>query len=132
MLIAATANKRPNAIRHIPRHTPTEKRPPNCSSATPNSQIGSSSSTFTPATNATKPNGTFDYTIQESAGRDVVITPMPSPAASAMRPSQWTCISGNRSFEPRTIDIAGTVWDSVEVRVTPAAAISCTLKVVPA
>lgn len=83
-------------------------------------------------TNATKPNGTFDYTIQESAGRDVVITPMPSPAASAVRPGQWTCISGNRSFEPRTIDVAGTVWDSVEVRVTPAAAISCTLQVVPA
>ncbi|MEY4231262.1 MAG: hypothetical protein RLZZ362_2111 [Actinomycetota bacterium] len=83
-------------------------------------------------TNATKPNGTFDYTIEDSAGQDVVITPIPSPAASAMRPSEWTCISGNRSFVPRTIDIAGTAWDSVEVRVTPAAAISCTLQVVPA
>lgn len=91
----------------------------------------STQTTKTVTTNATKPNGTFDYDLGGS-GKEVVITPEPSPAARASeQPGQWKCMSGSTSFVPTKVNLPNTVWDAVKMTITPAGAISCTLELVP-
>ncbi|HRE00947.1 MAG TPA: hypothetical protein PLV68_06580 [Ilumatobacteraceae bacterium] len=70
------------------------------------------------------PSGTFDVATETFV--DLEIQPVNLSDLGAYNPGSWSCMAGNQPHPFTLVDIPGSGWKGIKVRVSANEAVSCT------